>query len=785
MKLKHYSKNNLLALRQRRFIEILEGIGDVLVFKTKRKKNKSVMEGLERFQGIIKQFFDIRKDEPEKFERLLWTKEFLNLYRENEEEAKLRLAFDPDKYFVSFSTAVNQILRIHQAAIESRNEEISRLATEYIIWLIGHLSCEANNGLMVEQLLTTISNIMRVAIEKQDSSMYGASISWYTDIVFNRFEQSELNFDLSYLELFDRYFFSSVKFIISRSQFILFKAFVSSLVDSVHISSYHSGKVWEYGHIFQSDIDKYQQLNKKFQIEKRVRELLGSEKDLYTKENVDKWLKKFEELKEILENNSTDVQKKEAKKIEQGIREFAVSEFKYNNLLDIVFAIAAFCLFKQKADYIKYLWEYKQPRDSTATWGGLDIVPNRLDDLIIFYFRKAFLDTKFLFWEDHHGSELYFKKYFLLLLVRFLQDISSDDQGRYGQIENYSLPKLHIYRMSDIEYSVDGLIEIVNRLKEESETLRSLGFDLVRIDKTFDMKLIPFLQVLKRKAQERIKIMEVEQSVSSVKVAEFKDEVLKGFSEGVRVRNILKHYGFYEDRTSDAYTGQLERFGVNVVDDKAIFFEDWHVHYLNRGLHYGGELARIEDSRILEKISSCCKPVNDADLERILENLTNLSSVVIFAIDVSLYEFFGSSKYFKPKWHEDSPQLEMSGFGGWYVFKNQYIPLFEIHQTWLGSRILVLNKGALGKLVQYSPLNRGETEELKKDIFYIDVKAFSEDIKLLKKYLENPPDWLKGVGDESAQREHLSAKVLIQIFERFEFNELKEFEGYSLKVVNE
>jgi hypothetical protein len=785
MKLKHYSKNSHIVLRQRKFIEILGGVGDVLVFETKRKKNKSVIEGLKRFQSIIQQFFNIRKDSPEKFERLLFTDEFLNQYKENEEEAKLRLAFSPDKYLVSFSTAINQIVRIHQTAIDSQNEEISRLATDHIIWLLGHLSCEANNDLLIEQLLTNLSNITRVATEKQDSSMYGASIHWYINIVFNEFVQSELNFDLSYLNLFDRYFFSSVKFIILRNQTSLFKALVSSLVDGVNVFSYYSGKVWDYGHLLlDSEIEKYSQPNDAYGIEKQLNELTNSENDLYTKENLDNWLKKFEGLKKILQDNLTGVKKEEAKKIEREIRKFAVSKFKYNNLLEIVFAIAAFCLFKQKAEYIKYLWEYKQPGDSSATWSGLDIVPNRLDDLIIFYFRKAPIDTKFLFWEDHHGSEFYFKKYFLILLARFLQGIPPDAQGRYEQIENYSLHKLHVYRLSDIEYSVDGFIEIAKRLKEESEILRTLGFDLIRIDETFDKKLIPFLRMLKGKAKERIKILEADQPVSSVKVAEFKDEVLKGFNEGGRVRNILKHYNLYEDKTNDAYSGELERFGINVVDDKALFFEDWHVHYLNRGLHYGSELARGEDSRIVETIAECCKPFYNTNLESILENVTNLQNAFILATNVSLYEIFSNSKGFKPKWYKDSPQLEVRGFGGWYVYKNQHIPIFKIHQTWLGNRIMVLKKSMLGRLVQYSPLNEGDKKELRKDIFFIHILVFSEDGGLMKKFLEIPPDWLKKIGEESEQREHLRKKVLINIYERFEFIKHKEFEGFLLYVGN-
>jgi len=357
MKQKNYSNNKDLILKQERFIQSLEGIGDILVFETKRRnRNKSVIQSLKRIENIIKEFFAIQKDDPNKFERLLLAQEFFDLYKKDEEEAKFRLAFDPDKYLISFSTAINQILRIHEAAIEVKNDEISRFATYNLNWLLADITQAPKNELFVEQLLKYLAGITRLAIEKQDSSMYAASIHWYIDIVFNKLRHKESGFDLSYLELFDKYFFSSVKYIISKNQTSLFNALISSLVDGVHIPDYYRGEVWNYGHIIlHQDWQKYKQINEKYGIEKQIKELDNSENDLDTKEKLDAWIKKFDELKKIIEQNLNEEQKKEAEKIEEKIRDFATSQFKYQNLLEIVFAIGAYCLFKQRYSYIKYL----------------------------------------------------------------------------------------------------------------------------------------------------------------------------------------------------------------------------------------------------------------------------------------------------------------------------------------------------------------------------------------------------------------------------------------------
>lgn len=76
-------------------------------------------------------------------------------------------------------------------------------------------------------------------------------------------------------------------------------------------------------------------------------------------------------------------------------------------------------------------------------------------------------------------------------------------------------------------------------------------------------------------------------------------------------------------------------------------------------------------------------------------------------------------------------------------------------------------------------MNKGEDKNLVKDIFYINVQAFSENNNLMEQFIKKPPEWLKKIGNEQKQREHLQERVLIHIFERFEYNKPKDFEGYK------
>ena len=289
------------------------------------------------------------------------------------------------------------------------------------------------------------------------------------------------------------------------------------------------------------------------------------------------------------------------------------------------------------------------------------------------------------------------------------------------------------------------------------------------------------LEKAKKKQEKAERECKKSTKISHKKVEEFKEQVIKGFKETVVLRNIFQSYKLYEDKTNERYKNELKRFGINIVDDKAAFFEEWHVHYGNWGIHYGQDLAFGEDSYIVGKIASYCKEIEERDFEKILEKFSNLSDIIVLATNVALHRFFKNSRNFKPKWHKDSPQLKVSGFEGWYTFQDQDIPTFEIRRK-VDKQVMILNKSRLGKLTQYLPLNKGEREELRKGVFSINVQAFSENGKLMENFLEKPPEWLRKLGDKEKQRDHLEEKVLVNILERFEYNKAKDFEGYLLRM---
>lgn len=776
----------LLAKKQSNqavLVQSLEGIGDILVFETRRQKNKLVLDGLQKIRASVERLFDVQQDDPDRFEALVLSQEFLQLYRADEKEAQFRLAFEPEKYLISFSAAINQIVRVYESAIDSQNTEISRFSVYHINWILGALASREKNAIFVEQLLRKLAGITRVAVGREDRSAYAAAIHWYTSIVFER-PGEERTFVLSYLELFDKYFFSTVRYIVSENKFAIFESLVSTLVDGIHVQDYHRGEIWNYGHlIMRENFQRYIQLNSEHEIERRVKELADSENDIDTQEKLSAWLKKFDELKEIIEPHLAKTQEKAARELETNIKNFATLHFKHQNLLEVVFAIGAFCLFKERYRYIRHLWEYKQPPDADASWLGHDITPRTLNEIIGFYFRKGLFEQKLDFWEGHHGSEQYHKQYFLLLLTRVLQGVPKGPEGRYSEIENYKLPDLNVYRLSDLEYSIDGFIELARNLKEAKGAIGELGFDTANLDELFEIKLVLFLEKLRKEARKQISAKHKTGDISEKKIQEFKNEVVKSFSKGAHMREIFRDYlSAYEDRTDERVTDTKERFGITIADDKAAFFDEWHVHYVGWGENYGRDLAGGESSQLFDELAKGCRQISKEQFEFTLSTYKDIGDIVIFTTRVGTWRFFQESPNFRPKWHRDVEQIQIGSFEGWYDYEGQSIPVFETFHRKIDNQTLILNKQAIGQLVQLSPLNEGEDAEAVEGIFYIDVRAFSDDPEMMNALIEKAPEWLKKVGDESRQRDHLQERVRIQVLERFEYRRPDDFEGYKFSI---
>jgi hypothetical protein len=366
-----------------------------------------------------------------------------------------------------------------------------------------------------------------------------------------------------------------------------------------------------------------------------------------------------------------------------------------------------------------------------------------------------------------------------------LQNVRADAEGKYPSLDNYGLRDFNVHRLSNIEYSINKYIELATALKNEKNLLSELGFNINEADELIDHKLVPFLSRLREEAVKQISTKHRNQAISLKKIEEFKDDVINNFYASAILRNIfVKYFKTYENKFSNNDgIATKSRFGTSIVEDKAAFFDEWHVHYSHWGLHYGENIGHSETLNLFEQIASQCMPIMPKEFEGILRKFENQKEIVILASSKPGWWFFKGSQNFKPAWQKGISQIEIKGFAGWYDIDGQTIPVFDIGGRPANKQLLILDRSRIGKLIQMSPLYEAENESLLRDIFYINVRTFSDDQNLINQFIENPLiEWLKKVGNQDKQREYLQERVLIEIFERFEYNQTQDKVGYMIQL---
>ncbi len=399
-----------------------------------------------------------------------------------------------------------------------------------------------------------------------------------------------------------------------------------------------------------------------------------------------------------------------------------------------------------------------------------------------FYFRKGIPeDVNYWFWEDHHGTAVYYRRYFVLLLAHILQNVRVDATGRYIEIDAYHLKDEDIHRLSGLQMSIDQYVSIAMELKKQTTLLGELGINEEAIDELFDARLLPFLGKLKEEAAKKITAMHKSQPISSKKIEKFKDEFVKAFYDNAAIREVFSSFlKAYENRSREKKTTREGNvLGGNIVSDKAAFFDEWHVHYSGWGNGYGSDLAYRETRDLWNQMVEHCEEGVPEDFESLVDKITG--DIIVFAAGRAIWGFLEKRPDFRSKWRSGVDQLAAKGFSGWYDSGGKSIPVFDFGIPTVDGLILILNKSRLGRLIQLNPLEEGDHDECLKDVFYMNIRAFSENPELMEEFVANPPQWLKEMGDESWRREYLKEKVLVGIRERLGYD-IDAVVGYRITV---
>jgi hypothetical protein len=786
-------------------LEKLTNIAIVKAATNQDEITKSIINGLEK---LFLSWLDLKTSNPAKYQDLIDKANFFEekikleipkkeLQTEETESTELGTQTEQKEQYLKFenlnreSNLTSRFLtgfgNIWLSAIKNENDEVSAYVVYHLEYILAELARDRRNEDQIEQILRFLNQLTWEILSKHngkriDRSIYPAAISWYINTVFNNLGDN--GFDLELLPVFNKFFYSSAKIIIKHTADEVFKYLVSSLVDGAFAFGHDIDKLWEYQSILlRIDHTKYQTLEQQHSIHQTVQSLISSGQKMTDPKQLSEWLKKFNELTKVIKSNIPNEHIRELEKNEKDIKQGVEKSYKHNSLLDLVLAIGAYALFSKKYHYVRMILEYKQPPDSDASWVGENIVPDTIQDALNIYPKLWRLEREYDFWEDHHGSSRYFKTFFIVLLLKLIMKSHQSLEQLSNLTLNFDLDPYQLSTLTRIDEELSGLIA---KMQEPDywSILVNLGIpqneqtDLVE-------KIRAVLNRAKAAAEQKLAEVERQQGVSQIKVEKFIKDFQTAFNKRAGVREILKWKSKFIDKSSEEYSGELQRFGINIIDNKAAFFDEWYIHYGDWGSNYGENMAIGENNHLIEEIVSTCTEVKDQSLSDTLSKFKNLSDVILIANVSATYQYLHDKSEFTPAWKKsDLEPLNLGQFKGWYKFRNLNIPVFE----WVFDRsevsIIALDSTKMGDLIQYSPLNSGENLAEKHGIFYINIKEFSKEPELMNKYISSPPDWLKKIGTVAKQEEYLKQRVLLNLLQRFDLTKNPQFQGYVVKIAS-
>jgi len=758
-------------------------------------QEQAVSEILESLEDIFSSFINLKNRNPLKFSAFLADKDrlpqiskiniddeesiknFFSDIKSPTEESKpdpTSVPFYLEQIYLSytgiqvFTSVLFQIWKksnalavqdISQNVIQRTNNILSILCQEY-----SNINRNVLGYFLDLQIKITSNGLF--AFDERYVYLVHSYYRWYLDQVFQK------QFRLEYLTDYNKKLFIINQIIIEKNVSILFKAFVSSVIDrNLPII---------YGFDNTSIIDSMDlKLDDKLSYITFDSEIKFKSTHCFSDEEFTELINKindFEELKKgyIQNNLGQFIQYK------NNIIEHIRNYFKYNNLRKVFLWIGSFCIFQKRYELLEYLLFYNQPKDSAATWVNKDINPTRIDEILTLLMNKYKIERDVLFgWGGHSDFMGYYNQYLLVLLTkiifqsnRFGKDLSSEDYK--GLIENKTKDEINqIKNELELQKSITE-----NAFKKEKNFLTELNITNAQVNS----QLIKLIDKLILNCNDKFESLEKYSNLNKEKVLDFKKAVVELFHKKSINRNIIVHFNNKKPELSP-WDNKTEAYGINEISPKNYFAEGDSGMYVDWPGSYAAKMA-FQDNVFINRLWSKkakfhLKIIENQVLDKINEHLAHDTSKDSILIGTNMrfpFEVFGNEKEFIPAWQQEKKEewWDITGFAGYYkgheVFNNYD------RTGWKSFRIL--NKNSLGNILQYFPIKDAKKEEII-DIFYFTIEAYSENDEILKAILDKEPDWLKQYGDKEGQKGFLLKQVRIMIFESFDIEFDEKFEGYS------
>ena len=311
----------------------------------------------------------------------------------------------------------------------------------------------------------------------------------------------------------------------------------------------------------------------------------------------------------------------------------------------------------------------------------------------------------------------------------------------------------------------ESLIEIVDNIREDTKK-----WDMLTEN---DMLKFDLLVNLLSKAKDKQQTKEAETIrnafISQKKVKMFKEGVKKTIETLKRLKYLIKHFNAI--KYSVEISEQVDRLEYNKLFEKNWFIDREDLNIIWEGLDevIAQNIVNVENNCFIRKFYKAAQTVSKEDIGLYLNSI-DLNTTAIIFINSQAYDFFeapNDAGVYIANWEGDFSENWLNfpqGIAGVLQCNKQLIPVYEYFNNFKWKAMLIIDFNNV-ELIQYNY----NVIDTKKSVNYLEIDVHEVRAGSIEEddFISNPPEWLKEIGDENAQRHYIEEKVIIKIYEQF------------------
>ena len=260
-------------------------------------------------------------------------------------------------------------------------------------------------------------------------------------------------------------------------------------------------------------------------------------------------LSEIDDIEKIIAENIQD------ESLKQDLKQYIQGHYKYNHVRLVVIILGAYCLFKKRYDYIEYLLNYNQPKNSIARFLNPDIIPYDLNILLKICAQTPDFEGIFHHvWEDHNDGQYWFKQFTSLLICKLKDKKRSKTHYDHDRRDNKQ-------RLEYYKYCIDEMQQHLTNF--DTNIIVACGITDIHVD---DIKNT--LSTFSQEIQDQIGEITKTYHLSEEKTEKFKGSVLQLINSNSIWANILT-----KNVITDASITLSRSVGYNTLIEKSFLAE--------------------------------------------------------------------------------------------------------------------------------------------------------------------------------------------------------------------